>query len=676
MFFATATFCYAYEDQECCDEDSAFGMISVSELSEQIENEGLNIEDSNKYDISLIIKTDSSENTDFGVNISEISSNVDADAALRMHRDNIKNYYSSSNENIAESLGLQEYEYYVSFYSSHIEVIFDDLDEYICAENNLLSSLRSSDSVLSCYNSVVFQQGRETATVEYPEYSTNYPLSEAFDDIGVENSSYTGDGVKIGIIDIDVPNIDNLKPNKYYLEENAPQGQHSTIIASIIGGTSGIAEDVHFYCLTKTDSLIDKLNILVYTYDVNIINISLNLSDMMHYCKYDGLVDEFISNTGCTVVCASGNRGGESIPAIVVSPGKAMNTITVGSVNYNKELAYTSSYAVFDDYLYKPDVVAPGERLWDIPNVANDVNNGHCGTSFAAPMVVGTIALLMEEFPTLKVQPDLVKSIVHIGAESLPSQTACFDEHAGFGLINYTNMRNCMLNQNHIGFAIPGSSTAGSVVSQYPVTVPYLEHIKISVNTLVNNYYVYGEPTYPENAVYCNPLFTNYTIKLYDMSTNTYVATSTTDSSFDYLFFTNTNENNSAYRIDIVLEEDNQSNTTEIGEMAFRILPHTHSYTDHYFHHTDGLHKAYCECGEYQLKNHILAPGSLISPDGYGRCMLCRGRAFMGVVWGMPSRMPHTENGSYILPNGVIVLVDEDIESYFNGTLEFYSDEE
>lgn len=48
----------------------------------------------------------------------------------------------------------------------------------------------------------------------------------------------------------------------------------------------------------------------------------------------------------------------------------------------------------------------------------------------------------------------------------------------------------------------------------------------------------------------------------------------------------------------------------------------------------------------------------------------------MGVVWGMPSRMPHTENGSYILPNGVIVLVDEDIESYFNGTLEFYSDEE
>ncbi len=33
-------------------------------------------------------------------------------------------------------------------------------------------------------------------------------------------------------------------------------------------------------------------------------------------------------------------------------------------------------------------------------------------------------------------------------------------------------------------------------------------------------------------------------------------------------------------------------------------------------------------------------------------------------------------NGSYILPNGIIVLVDEDIEAYFNGTLVFYDKDE
>ena len=31
-----------------------------------------------------------------------------------------------------------------------------------------------------------------------------------------------------------------------------------------------------------------------------------------------------------------------------------------------------------------------------------------------------------------------------------------------------------------------------------------------------------------------------------------------------------------------------------------------------------------------------------------------------------------TINGSYILPNGIIVLVDADIEAYENGTLVFY----
>lgn len=35
-----------------------------------------------------------------------------------------------------------------------------------------------------------------------------------------------------------------------------------------------------------------------------------------------------------------------------------------------------------------------------------------------------------------------------------------------------------------------------------------------------------------------------------------------------------------------------------------------------------------------------------------------------------------TRNGSYILPNGIIVLVDEDIEAFMNGTLVFYNKDE
>ena len=39
---------------------------------------------------------------------------------------------------------------------------------------------------------------------------------------------------------------------------------------------------------------------------------------------------------------------------------------------------------------------------------------------------------------------------------------------------------------------------------------------------------------------------------------------------------------------------------------------------------------------------------------------------------GIMSINKYSVNGSYILPNGIIVLVDSDIEAYESGTLVFY----
>ncbi len=104
---------------------------------------------------------------------------------------------------------------------------------------------------------------------------------------------------------------------------------------------------------------------------------------------------------------------------------------------------------------------------------------------------------------------------------------------------------------------------------------------------------------------------------------------------------------------------------TECGE-------HIHSYADHYVWQSEGLHKSYCDCGNYTTSNHVVTQGSFNTPDGYGICLLCRGRVFMGVLLSIPTGLAHTDNGSYILTNGTIVLVEEDIEAYMTDTLEFY----
>ena len=44
----------------------------------------------------------------------------------------------------------------------------------------------------------------------------------------------------------------------------------------------------------------------------------------------------------------------------------------------------------------------------------------------------------------------------------------------------------------------------------------------------------------------------------------------------------------------------------------------------------------------------------------------------MGTLNSITVNLPHTDNGSFILPSGITVLVDADMEAYYEGTLEFY----
>ena len=70
---------------------------------------------------------------------------------------------------------------------------------------------------------------------------------------------------------------------------------------------------------------------------------------------------------------------------------------------------------------------------------------------------------------------------------------------------------------------------------------------------------------------------------------------------------------------------------------------------------------------------HVLKKSEMI--EGMYDCVLCGHRipyeddGFGQIIMNVQKV---TLNGSYILPNGIIVLVDEDIEAYFNGTLVFY----
>lgn len=74
-------------------------------------------------------------------------------------------------------------------------------------------------------------------------------------------------------------------------------------------------------------------------------------------------------------------------------------------------------------------------------------------------------------------------------------------------------------------------------------------------------------------------------------------------------------------------------------------------------------------------QGHAVASNAFANGKRYATCLICGGLAERGFVQFNATSVEVqyvTDNGSYILPNGVIVLVDEDIETYLRGNLEFH----
>ena len=144
---------------------------------------------------------------------------------------------------------------------------------------------------------------------------------------------------------------------------------------------------------------------------------------------------------------------------------------------------------------------------------------------------------------------------------------------------------------------------------------------------------------------------------------------------------------NTSNGCDIHLEEGNYylyivNNYDTDVEFNFTISPppHTHQYTN-WIKHSSTRHIECCAlCGELGTVTdfHVIKAGSAIGNKAY--CMYCGALintgTDIGQVPGILSISKVTINGSYVLPNGIIVLVDADVEAYENGTLLWFDQDD
>jgi serine protease AprX len=269
----------------------------------------------------------------------------------------------------------------------------------------------------------------------------------------------TGRGVTVAVLDSGVAaDPDLVSPASRILASVnfadqrlvADPGGHGTHVAGIIAGNGtrsagefvGIAPEANIVDVRvlsssgsgRVSSVVRGVEWVLahrYAYNIRVINLSFGAPTPTSY-RTDPMsaAVEIAWRRGLVVVAAAGNSG----PArdTVASPGIDPYVVTVGAADdrgtaspRDDTLAAFSSWGTADSNA-KPDLLAPGRRIVSIrvqgsaldslfPDRVVVAHNGSTyirlsGTSMAAPVVSGAIALVLQRRPNLS--PDQVKAVL------------------------------------------------------------------------------------------------------------------------------------------------------------------------------------------------------------------------------------------------------------------------
>jgi len=304
---------------------------------------------------------------------------------------------------------------------------------------------------------------------------------------------------------------------------------HGTHVAGIIAGNgydsggarAGVAPGASLVVLRVLDGtgggymsdVIAAIDYAISRKDVDnirVINLSVGAPILQSYTTDPlTLAAKRAVDAGIVVVAAAGNlgRNAQGLPQYggITAPGNAPWVLTVGASSHMGTVdrsddtiaGFSSRGPTYLDYLAKPDLVAPGvgiESLSDPTSLLYQTRPGTLlagtvatsylpyeslsGTSMAAPVVSGTVALMLQANPALT--PNAVKAILQYTAEAKAEYSALL-QGAGF-----LNARGAVRLAQF--FATPSAGlTLADMVDAYPTgLVPWGRHI-IWGNYLLTN---------------------------------------------------------------------------------------------------------------------------------------------------------------------------------------------
>ena len=289
---------------------------------------------------------------------------------------------------------------------------------------------------------------------------------------------FTGKGQNIAIIDSGIFPHPDLKDRivgwvDFAEGKKKPTDKygHGTHVAGLVAGSGlkshgaikGVAPDAGLVGV-RIGSIADAIKALHWVIEnkdeLNISVVNMSLGDIASQgWKNDpwAQATQQAIEAGLTVVVSAGNEGPN--PGTVATPGILPQAITVGAIDDggtldtgDDQLTRFSSRGPSFDGLGKPDIVAPGKRIFstlapsssfDVPDFPKAAGGYFAisGTSQSTPLVAGLVALLKQANPNLS-QADLL-AILKESAHKYPNLDAAA---VGAGLVQADKALDLALN--------------------------------------------------------------------------------------------------------------------------------------------------------------------------------------------------------------------------------------
>ncbi len=318
--------------------------------------------------------------------------------------------------------------------------------------------------VSSCTNPKIEDQPKlcPVGKITAFDYGPSYNQIAMLGVDSLHDSGYSGAGVLIGIIDTGfdtshvafsnivsenriVATYDFINGDSDVMDGPGPQRSHGTSVFSVLAGFDegsliGPAFGAGFV-LAKTEIVSEEIQAeednwvaaieWMDSLGVDIVSSSVGYIDWYDTTQLDGqtalctIAANIAASMGIIVVNSAGNEGNTSWRK-VIPPADGDSVIAAGGVNPDGMILALSSRGPTADGRIKPDLCAQGSSVY-MANWGGGYMGGN-GTSFAAPLIAGSIALILEGHPSwtlaellehIKSYSTRVPFINHIGPQSI-----------------------------------------------------------------------------------------------------------------------------------------------------------------------------------------------------------------------------------------------------------------